>query len=133
LRPKLCSSARARSVARVAVRRPSGQFSTNAAPLQRRRGAGGPFTRSGKVRHMHVMKSQLRKRNRNCDIALPATGTICIPLASQHHKGTTPMSNKMEWNPQAAESREELQDVLLFAASGLKTQVLASRLLGEDD
>ena len=43
------------------------------------------------------------------------------------------MSNKMEWNPQAAKSREELQDVLLFAASGLKTQVLASRLLGEDD
>lgn len=39
------------------------------------------------------------------------------------------MKNKMEWNPQAAQSRWELQDVLLFAAAGLKTQVLTSPAL----
>ena len=43
------------------------------------------------------------------------------------------MSNKMEWSPPAAQSREELQDALFFAASGLKTQVLTSSVLGEDD
>jgi hypothetical protein len=43
------------------------------------------------------------------------------------------MRNKMEWNPPAAQSREELQDALFFAASGIKTQVLTSSVLGEDD
>lgn len=43
------------------------------------------------------------------------------------------MKNKMEWNPQAAQSRWELQDVLLFAAAGLKTQVLTSPVLSDDD
>lgn len=43
------------------------------------------------------------------------------------------MKNKMEWNPEAAQSRWELQDVLFFAAAGLKTQVLASPVLSDDD
>lgn len=42
-------------------------------------------------------------------------------------------STKMEWNPPAAESRWELQDLLFFAAAGIKTQVLASPVLNEAD
>lgn len=39
------------------------------------------------------------------------------------------MKNKMEWNPAGASSQTELMDVLLFAASGLKNQVLTSKVL----
>jgi len=39
------------------------------------------------------------------------------------------MTDKVEWNPPAATTKEELANVLYFCASGLKTQVLASALL----
>ncbi|WP_155835278.1 hypothetical protein [Herbaspirillum sp. RV1423] len=39
------------------------------------------------------------------------------------------MTDKVEWNPPAATTKEELANVLYFSASGLKTQVLASALL----
>lgn len=39
------------------------------------------------------------------------------------------MENKMEWNPPAAQSWQEIMDALFFAASGLKSQVLSSPAL----
>lgn len=42
------------------------------------------------------------------------------------------MSNKVEWNPPAATTQEELANVLFFAASGLKTQVLESNIFTQN-
>lgn len=42
------------------------------------------------------------------------------------------MSNKNEWNPAAATTKEELANVLFFSASAIKTQVLESHILAEN-
>jgi len=39
------------------------------------------------------------------------------------------MTNIASWNPQPAEKKEELMNVLYFSASALKTQVIASPIL----
>lgn len=78
--------------------------------------------------------------NRNCESGNAIATARFVQQASFGYRWhasmttrTIPMSNKMEWNPSAARSREELQDVLFFAAAGLKTQVLSSPALGEND
>lgn len=39
--------------------------------------------------------------------------------------------SKTDWNPPPAKTREELQNTLCFAASGLKNQVLGSPVLAD--